>query len=65
MFDKKLRDERPSNDEIFSIIKKGYEEKIGADVDIDIKEEETIIHKNQPRIISKVDRTNFRIKKYI
>lgn len=65
LFDKKLRNEKPSNEEIFSMIKRGYLEKIGSDVDIDIKEVETLVHKNEPRITSKVDRTNFRIKEYI
>ncbi len=64
MFDKKLRDERPTNDEIFSVIKKGYQEKVGPDIDIDIKEEE-LENKNEPRIISKVDKSKFIITRYI
>jgi len=64
MFDKKLKNEVPSKDEIFSIIKKGYEEKIGTDVEIDIKEEE-MKNDNEPHIISKVEKSKFSIKEYI
>ncbi|MDH7517015.1 MAG: hypothetical protein QHH19_01530 [Candidatus Thermoplasmatota archaeon] len=64
VFDKNLRDVEPSIDEIFSVIKKGYHEKLGEEVEIDIKEVKRV-NKKGPRIISKVDRSKFEIKQYV
>jgi phenylacetate-CoA ligase len=64
VIDKKLRDEGPSIDEIFSVIMEGYHEKVGPEVDIDIKEVEKVSKKG-PRIVSEVDRNKFEIKQYI
>ena len=64
IIDKKLKEKKPSVDEIFSILRKGYQEKVGTDVIIDIKEVDKVSKKG-PRIITKVDKSNFEIKKYI
>ena len=53
-----------SVEEIFSVLRKGYHEKIGKDVNIDIKEVEKVSKKG-PRIVSNVDKTKFKIKQYI
>ena len=64
MLDKKLKEKSPSDKEIFSILKNGYMEKIGSDIKLDIKEVKSVTKKG-PRIITKVNKDNFRIKKYI
>lgn len=64
IIDKKLKEKKPSVEEIFSVLRKGYQEKVGADVKIDIKEVEKVSKKG-PRIVSKVDKSTFKIKQYI
>lgn len=64
LIDSKLRNEGPSVDEIFSVIKKGYQEKVGPEVEIDIKEVDKV-NKGGPRIISNIDKSKFEIKQYI
>lgn len=64
IIDDKLRNEGPSVDEIFSVIKKGYQEKVGPEVEIDIKEVKKV-SKGGPRIISNIDKNKFEIKQYI
>ena len=64
VIDKKIRNEGPSIDEIFSEIRKGYKEKIGKEVEIDIREVKRV-SKGGPRIISKVDKSKFEVKRYI
>ncbi len=64
LIDSKLRNEGPSVDEIFSVIKKGYQEKVGPEVEIDIKEVDKV-NKRVPRIISNIDKSKFEIKQYI
>ena len=64
VIDKKLREKSPTVEEIFDILRRGYQEKIGNDVEIDIKEVEKVSKKG-PRIITKVDMSNFKIKQYI
>jgi len=64
VIDKKLKEKKPSINEIFSLLRDGYKEKIGEDVKIDIKEVKKISKKG-PRIITKVDKSKFEIKEYI
>ena len=54
----------PPIEKIFSIIKKGFQEKVGPDVEIQIGEIDSV-SKEEPRIISKVDTSKFRIHEYI
>ena len=63
VIDEKLRNEGPSVDEIFSILKRGFKEKLGSEVEILIKEVEKI-DKENPRIISKVDKSKLKITGY-
>ena len=59
-----MREKGPSVEEIFSIIKNGYHDKVGSDVEIKIREVEKVSEKG-PRIISKLDRNKFEIHNYI
>ncbi len=64
VIDKKLKEKKPSIKEIFSVLRNGYQEKIGDNVKIDFKEVKKVSKKG-PRIITKVDKSKFDIKKYI
>ena len=64
VLDKKLKEKKPSAKEIFSVLKEGYEEKIGSDIKVDIKEVKSVSKKG-PRIVTKVDKNKFKIKEYI
>jgi phenylacetate-CoA ligase len=62
VIDKQIKD--PPVEKIFSLIKKGFEEKVGSEVKIIIREVEKV-DKRGPRIISKVDKNKFKIDQYI
>ena len=64
VIDNQLREKGPSVEEIFSIIKNGYQEKVGSDVEIIVREVDKVSKKG-PRIISKLDRNKFEIRQYI
>jgi phenylacetate-CoA ligase len=63
VIDEKLRNIGPSIDKIFSVLKTGFKEKLGSEVEILIKEVKKI-DKEHPRIISKVDRSKLQITGY-
>jgi phenylacetate-CoA ligase len=63
VIDEKLRNVGPSVEELFSFLIRNFKEKLGAEVDILIKEVDTI-DRQKPRIISKVDRTKMNITGY-
>jgi len=63
VIDEKLRNIGPSVDEIFSVLKKGFKEKLGSEVEILTKEAKKI-DKQKPRIISKVDKSKLKITGY-
>jgi len=63
VIDEKLRNVGPSVDEIFSVLKKGFKEKLGSEVEILTKEVKKI-DKQKPRIISKVDKSKLKITGY-
>jgi len=64
VIDEKLRNKDPSIEKIFLIIENGFHEKVGLDVEIVIKEV-TKIDKKLPRIVTKVDKNKFKIKRYV
>lgn len=64
VIDKELRDRGPTVKEIFSVIKSGYQEKVGPEVEIIINEVEKV-SKKEPRIITKLDRSKFEITQYV
>ncbi len=64
VIDEKLRDVGPSVDEIFSLLKNGFQDKVGRDVDISINEIKKL-SKNEARITSKVDKNKIEITEYI
>ncbi len=63
VIDEKLRDVGPSVEEIFSVLKQGFIEKFGSNIEIMTKEVKKIDRK-KPRIISKVDRNKIKITGY-
>ena len=54
----------PPIDKIFTIIKEGFKEKVGQELEITTKEIEKV-SKKEPRIITKIDKNKFRFHKYI
>lgn len=64
VIDEKLRNIGPSIDEIFSLLKNGFQEKVGQEVNISVKEIKKL-SKNEARITSKVNRNKIDIKEYI
>ncbi|MCK5261159.1 MAG: phenylacetate--CoA ligase family protein [Thermoplasmatales archaeon] len=64
VIDEELRNLGPSVEEIFSILKQGFQEKVGPQVEIFTKEVKKI-DKQKPRIISKVDRSKLKITGYV
>jgi phenylacetate-CoA ligase len=64
VLDKKLKEKKPSAKEIFSVLRDGYEDKIGSDIKVDIKEVKSVSKKG-PRIVTNIDKTKFITKKYI
>jgi len=64
VIDEKLRNIGPSIDEIFSLLKNSFQEKVGSDVDITVKEIKKL-SKKEARIISKVDKSKIEITEYI
>ena len=64
LIDKKLKEKKPTVEEIISVLKQGYKEKVGDEVKVDIKEVKKVSMKG-PRIITKIDKSKFKVKKYI
>ena len=65
VFDKKLRDVGPSAEEIFSLIRNGFMKYFGSDAEIIIREVDKIDRKGSSRIVSKIDRSKFKITGYV
>ena len=63
VIDEKLRNVGPSVEELFSFLIRNFKEKLGAEVEIQIKEVDKI-DRLKPRIISKVDKTKLNIIGY-
>ncbi len=63
VIDEKQRNIGPSVEEIFSVLKKGLQEKLGSNVEIIIKEVKKI-DREKPRIIQKLDRDKLKITGY-
>ncbi len=64
VLDPKQKNTKPSTEEIFSMLKKGFREKVGSNVVIEVKEVDKL-GDHERRIISKVDKNKFKIKQYI
>jgi phenylacetate-CoA ligase len=62
--DEKLRRSGPSVDEVFSVLRKGFQDYFGRDIIIDTKEVKKVSRK-EPRIITKVDSSIFDVTGYI
>jgi len=63
VIDEKIRNIGPSVEEIFSVLKQGFQAKLGSNVEIITKEVKKI-DKQKPRIITKVDSNKFKISGY-
>jgi len=64
VLDKEKKKDGVTSSEIFSILRKGYHDKIGDDVEITIKEVNKV-KKGEQRIVSYMDKERFEIKEYI
>ena len=64
VFKEKQKESNLIIEKIFSIIKKGFQEKVGSDIKIEIKKVDKI-HLKMSRIVTKVNKKNFEIKQYI
>ena len=64
VFDEKQKESNLNFEKVFSVIKKGFEEKVGSDIDIRIKKVDKI-HRKMSRIVTKINKKNFEIKQYI
>jgi len=64
VIDEQQKEKDPPLEKIFTIIKDGFREKVGQEIEITTKEIEKV-SKKEPRIISKIDKNKFRIHKYI
>jgi phenylacetate-CoA ligase len=65
VIDEALRTIGPSVDEIFEFIRKGFMEKMGVDVTVDVKEVATVDTSQGPRIVSLIDKQNYKIMRYV
>jgi phenylacetate-CoA ligase len=64
MIDDHKRNKGTTVEEILTMIKNGFQEKTGPEVEVTIKEVKKISKKG-PRIVSKVDKSKFEINQYI
>ena len=64
VFDDKQKEASLYIEKIFSVIEKGFEEKVGSDISIRIKKVDKI-HRKMSRIVTKVNKNNFKIKQFI
>jgi len=64
VIDKQLRNKGPPVERILSVIQNGFQEKVGSNVTVTVKEVKKVNEKG-PRIVSKVDKNNFEIHQYV
>jgi len=65
VIDNQLRTVGPSVEEIFRFIKDNFQQKVGPNVTVTVKEVSSVDTTQSPRIISKVDLSKYSVKKYI
>ncbi len=65
VIDEALRTIGPSVEEIFEFIRKGFQEKMGADVTVNVKEVAAVDTSQGPRIVSLIDKKKYSIARYI
>ncbi|MBN2599953.1 MAG: phenylacetate--CoA ligase family protein [Candidatus Thermoplasmatota archaeon] len=65
VIEEKLRTIGPSVEEIFRFIQRGFEEKVGPTVHVTVREVDAVDTSLGPRIISKVDTSNYTISHYL
>ena len=65
VIDEHLRTVGPSVEQIFRFIKDGFQQKVGPEVTVAVKEVSSVDTTQGPRIISKVDTSKYIINKYL
>jgi phenylacetate-coenzyme A ligase PaaK-like adenylate-forming protein len=65
VIDDQLRTIGPSVEKIFQFIKNGFQEKVGPEVTITVKEVSSVDTSQGPRIISMIDKTKYTITRYL
>jgi len=65
VIDEKLRAIGPSVEEIFEFIQKGFQEKMGTDVSVTVREVASVDTTQSPRIVSLIDKRKYRIIRYV
>jgi phenylacetate-CoA ligase len=65
VIDETLRTIGPSVEEIFHFIQRGFEEQTGSNVNVTVKEVDSVDTSQGPRILSMVDRTRYKITRYL
>ena len=64
VIDETLRTTGPSVEEIFEFIRKGFQEKMGSDVTVTVKEVASVDTSQGPRIVSLIDKKKYTITRY-
>jgi phenylacetate-CoA ligase len=64
VFDKRLQDNESYVEKVISLLKNSFQEKVGSDVNISVKEIKKL-RKKEARIVSRVDRSKININEYI
>jgi phenylacetate-CoA ligase len=64
VIDETLRNVGPSVEEIFQFIQKGFQEKTGRDMTVDVKEVDSVDTSQGPRILSFIDKETYTITRY-
>jgi phenylacetate-coenzyme A ligase PaaK-like adenylate-forming protein len=65
VIDETLRDTAPSTEEIFEFLRKGFQEKMGSSVTVNVTEVASVDTTQGPRIVSMIDKKNYVITRYI
>jgi phenylacetate-CoA ligase len=65
VIDETLRTTGPSVEEIFEFLRKGFQDKMGSDVTVTIKETASVDTSQGPRIVSLIDKKNYVISRYV
>jgi hypothetical protein len=65
VIDEQVRTVGPSVEDIFRFLQHGFQEKVGPDVTVTVKEVASVDTSQGPRVVSKVDKTRFQVKEFI
>ncbi len=65
VIDEKLRAVGPSVEEVFNFLQKGFQEKMGPDVTVSVREVASVDTTQGPRIVSLIDKQKYQIIRYV